>query len=278
MHERSRRSTTTRCRVHGDADAWGTDCSRDVVAGHVASNPTARRSSTSTATHDRGAQYDDALRSHRVGARVDRSRARRHASRSSFPTARWCTRRSSAHEKAGSSPSGIGHGPANARSRTWSTKTGATASSRTPSTAVDRSSALADDLRAAARSIDHIVTLIGSAAAASAVMVHGTAASPVDRRPRTDGRGARSERPVPAQLDVGHDRPAEVRHAEPEPVVLLPPARGRGGRADRRRRVHERGARAVRLRPVDRALHARRSSARPCVVLDRFDAERDARG
>ena len=77
------------------------------------------------------------------------------------------------------------------------------------------------------------------------------------RRATSTGRAVRTRRPVPDQLDVGHHRPAQVRGAQPEPVDVLPPARGRRRRHDRRRRVPQRDPRAVRLRPLDRARHAR---------------------
>ena len=70
-----------------------------------------------------------------------------------------------------------------------------------------------------------------------------TSASPrVDRRPRRRGRGrrrrgfdadalgrpgVRRRRPLPRQLHVGHHRAAQVRDAQPEPLDVLPPARGR---------------------------------------------------
>ena len=73
------------------------------------------------------------------------------------------------------------------------------------------------------------------------------------RRPSL--RRLRPRRAVPAQLHLGHHRPAEVRDAHPEPVVLLPPAGRAGGRLRRRRGLLQRDPRPVRLRALDRALH-----------------------
>ena len=67
------------------------------------------------------------------------------------------------------------------------------------------------------------------------------------------------ERSLPAQLHLRHHRPAQVRDAPPGALAPLPRA-GRGlRRADAGRRVLLGAARAVRLRALDRALHARRA-------------------
>ncbi len=70
------------------------------------------------------------------------------------------------------------------------------------------------------------------------------------------GRGGRPRPPapprraVPAQLDLGHHGPAEVRRPQPAAVAARRPARDRQRRARRRRRDPLRRPDAVRLRPL----------------------------
>ena len=71
------------------------------------------------------------------------------------------------------------------------------------------------------------------------------------RRQRARGAGVRRRRPLPRELDSGTTGLPKCVHAQPEPVVVLPPARRRAGALHRRRRVHQRAARPVRVRAVD---------------------------
>ncbi len=105
--------------------------------------------------------------------------------------------------------------------------------------------------RAGEAEIRHLLTKTGAAA----IVVQEPDESPRTRRSRSHksdrvrrrrGRGAsvglrrrspcrssvRRRRPLPGQLHVGDHRAAEVRDAQPEPLDVLPPARGR------RRRLH----------------------------------------
>ncbi len=104
-----------------------------------------------------------------------------------------------------------------------------------------------------------------------------TGASEADaHRPR-----ARTRRPVPHQLHVGHDRHAEVRDAHAEPLDVLPPARRRCRRHDPRRRVPQCHSRTLRVRHLDRARDARgarRAHGRARAVRRRVRDHRDRAG
>lgn len=66
-------------------------------------------------------------------------------------------------------------------------------------------------------------------------------------------------RTVGPELDIGHHGPAQVRDANPEAVVLLPPVGRRIRPAHKRRSVDVGCARTVRVRLVDRPLHSNNS-------------------
>ena len=123
--------------------------------------------------------------------------------------------------------------------------------SPSPSTAAAPPAQLVADLAGLGAAIDRVVLVDVDGAVVDA----GAARRGRRGRRRATLRRPRPRRPVPAQLHLGHHRPAQVRHAHPEPVVLLPPA-GRAGRRLRRRRgLLQRHPRPVRLRALDRPLH-----------------------
>ncbi len=80
-----------------------------------------------------------------------------------------------------------------------------------------------DSLRADAPKLRHHVVLPEKLTDHSAT-VDGAGLSPAPRRAVARPQ-ARARRTLAGQLDVGHHRPAQVRHAPPEPLVLLPPDR-----------------------------------------------------
>ena len=159
-----------------------------------------------------------------------------------------------AAERAGVTIVGLGHRAGDAEIRHILGKTGARrGSSRSRSTVGARPrSSSTRSAPTACRSRTTSLSMPTRAATSPST------ACPVPGAPFDRGRrGVRRRRSLHHQLDVGHHRAAQVRAAQPEPLVLLPPARGRGRRLHERRRVLRRGAGAVRLRAVDRARHAR---------------------
>ena len=115
-----------------------------------------------------------------------------------------------------------------------------------------------------------------SSAPARATLLTGEPPRVGDARPRAADR---RRRPLVPQLDLGHDRAAEDRDARPGALVRVPRLRATGSRDfTRRRRVPQRAAGAVRLRLVDRALHAgdrRRAVRRVRALRRRGRARRD---
>ena len=126
-------------------------------------------------------------------------------------------------ERAGLVVVGIGHRAGDREIAHLLTLTGA----RTLVTVAEHRSrsaaALVADLGGLGAAIDRLVLVDVDGAVLDAGVPEGASRG----RGRAPLRRPGPRRPVPPELHLGHHRPAQVRHAHPEPVVLLPPA-GRG--------------------------------------------------